>query len=363
MVGAPNLPAYLGLPVTASTAELTAALQARRRLLQGMLANPKLQREASFVVKNMAALEATLQDVPGHVEAMIRRAETRHVPALELMLDGVLASGPLSPDRERQLLRGVLALGLREQTFRALLARAVERSGVTRAPAPSPPLPPTGAEPTLYALLQVLPTAGAEEVRTALAERVNAAESVGAARERLSIAGCVLLHPGARRLYDRHIGLAPTTEPREPDLYDLLGLPSTATASEIQRAYEGRLASTPEGPDGEIARQRLEIARLVLRHQGARHRYDRSEADAAPGLHPAVRATGPSRVRVTRRLVVEPGPLPDDAAGSPLPDPGAPAVAPRPIVLGAVLLVVVAVTAIPVVTAAALAALGWLASR
>ena len=269
MVRAPHLPGWLGLPVDAPPEELHEALKARRRQLQSMLANPKRQREASFVVRNIGSLDTAIDQIEAHIEDMARRAEAKHIPALELMIEGLLSTGHVDPVRYEQLLDRVLALGVREQTFRGLYERlSMRRAPITRASSA-----PSG-DVTLYERLGLRAEASAEEIRQAISGRLSAitgdSPEADAERTRILIADAVLQNPGARRLYDARNGLAREVEP--PDLYRLIGLRRGATPAEIDTAYERRLAAL--GPDDRVEIERLEIARMVLTNPAARRRYD-----------------------------------------------------------------------------------------
>jgi len=73
------------------------------------------------------------------------------------------------------------------------------------------------------------------------------------------------------------------TDPREPDLYEALGVPSGVTGAELDHAFRAlarRLHpdSGRDGGDGE-AFQRVLAAYAVLRDPVARSKYDQRQAD------------------------------------------------------------------------------------
>ena len=124
IVGASNLVVYLGLDSQAEPETLRAKLRARRKFMQGMQANPKYKREALFLIRHFSNLQTVLQDVPAYLADAARRAESVHLPVLEMTIRNALLDGPLTPDREAYLLRNAVELGVSEATFRDLVERA-----------------------------------------------------------------------------------------------------------------------------------------------------------------------------------------------------------------------------------------------
>ena len=133
LVGKPNLLEYLGLPESASPEVLQKKLKARRKYMQGMQSNPKYRAEAIFLIKNFAALNGVLGSPVGYLDDARRRAESQHLPVLEMTIKGVLAGGTLNYDQEDYLRRNALELGVSEATFDSVLERLADAAGVRRA--------------------------------------------------------------------------------------------------------------------------------------------------------------------------------------------------------------------------------------
>jgi hypothetical protein len=247
MVGAPHLLAYLDVEEGAASPEARAKLKARRKFMQGMQGNPKYKREALFLIRHFGSLDAVLEDVPAYLADARRRAESVHLPVIEMAIRGVLAAGGLNDDQEEYLRRNAVELGIAERTFRQLLYRVGGEMGVS---VPTPGGTPTPAPP--------------------------------ADRDAL-------------------------------DLYELLGVTSSATVAEITTAWEARtadLAAIPDRAEAESRRRRLDIARKVLSHEVARQTYDGAAARTGPPARN--RAHAPSQGVATappvRERLVEPRP-------------------------------------------------------
>nr|MBA2320634.1 TerB family tellurite resistance protein [Deltaproteobacteria bacterium] len=135
LVGQPDLFGWLGVAPAASAEDCRSALQAQRKRLQAMQANPKYKDVARFVIKNAASLESVLADPGGYSAAVARAREAEHLPTLELMLDGVLADGVLSAAEETFVRDVAVQLGIGEERFvEALHARAAARGVALRKP-------------------------------------------------------------------------------------------------------------------------------------------------------------------------------------------------------------------------------------
>src|SRR5690606_1765364 len=138
--------AYLGVPEDTASGEARQKLKARRKYMQGMQGNPKYKQEALYLIKHFAALDAVLSDPAAYLTDARRRAESVHLPILEMTVRGVLAGGNLTAEQEEYLRRNAVELGVSEPTFDALLDRLTREMGVARpaaaqkaaTPAPSP---------------------------------------------------------------------------------------------------------------------------------------------------------------------------------------------------------------------------------
>ncbi|MEZ4323158.1 MAG: DnaJ domain-containing protein [Myxococcota bacterium] len=135
LVGKNHLLAYLGLPDDASPEAAQKKLKARRKYMQGMQSNPKYKTEAIFLIKNFGALSKVLETPIPYLKDAKRRAESQHMPVLEMTIKGVLAGGSLSHDQEDFLRRNAVEIGVSESTFEEVLERLSREAGVERASA------------------------------------------------------------------------------------------------------------------------------------------------------------------------------------------------------------------------------------
>lgn len=132
LVATTDLLAYLGLPEQAGPSEARQKLKARRKYMQGMQGNPKYKQEALYLIKHFGALDAALGDTAAYLADARRRAESIHLPILEMTVRGVLAGGSLSLDQEQYLRRNATELGISERTTEDLLDRLTKESGIQR---------------------------------------------------------------------------------------------------------------------------------------------------------------------------------------------------------------------------------------
>lgn len=263
LVGSPNLLAYLGLDESTEAEDAQAKLKARRRFMQGMQGNPKYKREALFLIKHFTNLNDALADVRAYTADAQRRAESIHLPVIEMTIRGVLASGSLNAEQEDYLRRNATELGVSERTFRDVLYRVGREAGIPvptpHSATPTPPPPPDGAL-DLYALLGVPHGATDEEITAAWGRRsaelqLAPEHEAAALRMRLDLARKVLSHEVARRAYD---GAAARTGPpartrlQRPDL--------SATAPPVRERYPEPLPDVADGdpPPAEITRLEIE---------------------------------------------------------------------------------------------------------
>ena len=123
MVGAPHLPAYLGLGPAADPQTLQGRLQERRRFLQGMATNPKYAQEAELVIRQHAALERVIGDLSAHLAdraAAIELALPKvHAAVAELLAVG-LGAGPMGSEWVGIIRRAAHEFGVSSGEFDAL---------------------------------------------------------------------------------------------------------------------------------------------------------------------------------------------------------------------------------------------------
>lgn len=171
-VGAHDLLSYLGVTDPASSEEARAKLKARRKFMQGMQSNPKYKGEALFLIRNYASLNSALEDIPAYLTDARRRAESVHLPVLEMTIRGILATGTApTPDQLEFLQTNARELGIRPETFDESLQRIAVESGITL-PLPSPPPAaapsPPPVEPRVEAVLDIAPPPEPEGVEPAV---------------------------------------------------------------------------------------------------------------------------------------------------------------------------------------------------
>jgi hypothetical protein len=218
LVGAPNLLAYLGLEEGAWPDDARAKLKARRKFMQGMQGNPKYKREALFLIKHFTDLNDVLADVPSYLADARRRAESEHLPVIEMTIRGVLGSGSVpTDDQYAYLRRNALELGVTETSFREILARVAAESKVTlpgRMLGQATPVEPeriSESPADLYHLLGIAPTATEDDIRIAYHKKLEELEELDtieqeSLRKKYEIARKVLSNEAARRHYDVNTG-------------------------------------------------------------------------------------------------------------------------------------------------------------
>jgi len=212
LVGTPDLLAYLGVDADAGTVESRNKLKSRRKYMQGMQSNPKYRSEALYLIKHFSALDAVLANPTAYIKDAVKRAESVHLPVLEMTIRGVLAGGSLSADQEEYLRRNALELGVSAQSFDEILARMAKEANIKR-PSGPPSLPdartPSPADVrTYYLLLQVTPNASTAAIEEAYRQRMAEARAraPGPEREalmsRLGLAWNTLKDPATREFYE-----------------------------------------------------------------------------------------------------------------------------------------------------------------
>jgi hypothetical protein len=257
-VGTPDLLAYLGVESDAGASESRQKLKSRRKYMQGMQSNPKYKNEALYLIKHFSALDAVLANPTAYIKDAAKRAESVHLPVLEMTIRGVLAGGSLSPDQEEYLRRNALELGVSDQTFEEIIDRLASEAKIKR-PGGPPSLVPGAHTPypedvrTYFLLLQVHEKAGTGDIEKAYQARVAEAKLMrpGPEREallsRLGLAWNTLKDPKTREFYEasqRRTGPPARRRETRPDL--------AATAPPVRRT------ARPVAP-GEPLPSRLEI--------------------------------------------------------------------------------------------------------
>lgn len=275
IAGTPDLLEYLQLPPDVSAEDAQAKLKARRKYMQGMQSNPKYRKEAIFLIKNFTMLSAALEDPAAYQLDALRRAESVHLPILEMTVKGVLAGGGLTEDQETYLRRNANELGVSDATFDTLLDRLCGEAGVKRPGGGGAPtaalhgaktLTPHTAPPArvpgddFYRLLELEKGASLNQIRSAYEAKMAEARKRAPTAEtealivRLDLAWSVLSDPRARETY--HITQTRTGPParnREAG-------PHERTAPPVRRNISGSPAQTGPAyspPGG--ATSRLEI--------------------------------------------------------------------------------------------------------
>jgi hypothetical protein len=210
-VGVPNLLVYLGLDESADLAEVRNKLKSRRKYMQGMQGNPKYKKEALLLIKHFQSLNDAVADLAEYLVDARRRAESEHLPIIEMTVRGVLAGGGLTTEQEEYLRRNALELGVTEATFRDVLIRVGRELAVPvkgpKDPTPAPP-PDRESQIDLYTLLGITTNATEDDIRIAFKRRMAELEASGPSeaaarqRKRLEIAQKVLSNEAARRHYD-----------------------------------------------------------------------------------------------------------------------------------------------------------------
>lgn len=210
LVGAPDLLAYLGLEADVDSVEARARLKARRKYMQGMQGNPKYKQEALFLIKHFASLDAVLAAPDVYLADALHRAESVHLPILEMTVKGVLAGGNLTVEQEQYLLRNAIELGISEQTFHRLLDRLCGEAGIPRHTRPPVEEATPGPQSTgdFYRVLEVPPQAPLTEIEAAWRRKRTQIDALPPSTQRdelqvrVDLAWNVLKDHSSREQYD-----------------------------------------------------------------------------------------------------------------------------------------------------------------
>lgn len=269
LVGSPDLLEYLGLGQDADPEEARGALKKRRKRMQGMQGNPKYKQEALFLIKHFGALDSALTDTTAYVADALRRAESVHLPILEMTVKGVIGAGSLSADQEEYLRRNALELGVSEAAFDELVDRLTAEAGISRpgrTPGPPPQLEPE-ERVDFYKLFGVAPHATQSEIAEAYARKRSEATQLAdrAASERVlsrvELAWTVLSDAEARRQYDLQSSrTGPPARTRELRPDQAATAPPVRQRSNRPKRSPGETSPGPSSsPGGTALPARLEI--------------------------------------------------------------------------------------------------------
>lgn len=176
LTGTRDLLEYLGLEEPVEPDVARTALKDRRKFMQGMQANPKYKQQALFLIKNFKVLDEVLTDPAAHAADMHHRAESAHLPVLEMTIKGVLTAGKLNRDQVDYLRRNAVELGVSPATFEQMLQRLAKEADV-----PLPGATPGGTVSDVdteprdhYGVLGVDRMAGLREIQAAYELRTRA---------------------------------------------------------------------------------------------------------------------------------------------------------------------------------------------
>lgn len=329
IVDAPDLLTYLQVDAQADEEQARAKLRARRKRMQGMQGNPKFKTEALFLIKHFAALNEVLGDLPSYRAAARRRAESEHLPVLEMTIRGVLAGGGLTREQEEFLRHNAIQLGVSERTYEEILRKLCREAGVPMVgglPTP-PPAIERGVSPTdLYQLLEIAPDATPETIAAAYQRKRTEAEVRGTASpdliRRLDIAKKVLTNTAARHHYD--LTAARTGPPARKREY---GPPRAQQLAATAPPVRPRSIEPDSMPNPALAHSRLEVLgepvraltvrggisqqSIVLRNGGTGPMAGRASADV-PWVQVTPAQLDPEAPEQTLRVAIDPARMPSD---------------------------------------------------
>ena len=140
LIGADDLVSWLELGRQAGPKEAKAALKKKRSWYQAMQSNPKHKDAAKFLIKNFRALDGLMDDPAAYRAAVSNRHDMAQLPMLEMVIDGVLADGAVTPIEEAFLRDSAMQLGISDEVFQRVLTERARAAGVSlRRPVSGPP--------------------------------------------------------------------------------------------------------------------------------------------------------------------------------------------------------------------------------
>lgn len=309
LVETPHLLAYLGLSEEVDPAEARAKLKSRRKFMQGMQANPKYRREALFLIKHFTSLSAVLEDSGTYLQDVQQRAESEHLPVLEMTVRGVLAGGGLGAKQEAYLRHNALELGISDGTFQHVLERIASEMEISLGGI-APTTLPTSLD--LYGLLGIDPRATPDEITAAYEQRLSELEADDPALERLTFAKKVLSSEESRRHYDlttARTGPPARTRESRPDLAETVR--PTSPRSKLPGGAS-RLELLGDPVRSLPLRSEPVEATIELRNGGSGAMAGHAEADV-PWLIVTPEQLDPTATEQTLRVRLDKATLPDDA--------------------------------------------------
>jgi SAM-dependent methyltransferase len=131
MANAPDLLSWLGLAPAATATEARAALEASRKRMQAMQANPKFKDVAKHVIKSYRKLDELLADPAAYLASVHADRATSQLPLLESAIDAVLSDGIITADEEAHVREAAMRLGFAEEVYERVLADRCAKKGVT----------------------------------------------------------------------------------------------------------------------------------------------------------------------------------------------------------------------------------------
>jgi SAM-dependent methyltransferase len=143
-VGAENLVSWLGLSAQSGPKEARASLKKKRSWYQSMQSNPKHKDAAKFLIKNYRAIDGLLDDPPAYRAAVSNQQALAQVPMLEMVIDGVLVDGTLTPIEEAFVRDSAMQLGIDAEVYQRVLIERADAAGVALPRPGSLPPPITG---------------------------------------------------------------------------------------------------------------------------------------------------------------------------------------------------------------------------
>ena len=198
---------YLELAHDADETTTDEAIATRRRWAQGQQANPKFRAEALWVIKNSKLIKRVLGEArPDYLRALAKSSASAAIEALGPFIQGILATGSLSPQSEEAIRARGAELGLDADLIAAETESWLERTGAGREQAPG------SAKAVFndwYVLLDVPDTAAAEIIEQAYrrkyrwARQLRDPQRANKLYAALDEAWRVLKTPALRERYDQ----------------------------------------------------------------------------------------------------------------------------------------------------------------
>lgn len=251
--GVGSLFEYLELSEDADGDSTEEAIAKRRRWAQGQQANPKFRTEALWVIKNARLMRKVLGEArTAYKQALSQRTAQAAAESLGPFIQGILATGSLTPQGEDAIRAKAAELGLDRAQTDDQIRTWLERTGVQREVR-------GGAQPAAfhdwYALLDVPPDAPVDVIEQAYRRKYRWARQLRDTRQanqiysHLDEAWRILKSPGNRARYDKSRKKAITQgdSVAAPELeLSLGGAPPAASTSLRLRTEEDEPSDTTD---------------------------------------------------------------------------------------------------------------------